>query len=246
MPRQKKYELPYGEGAFFQRADGMWIGRIEAGVNSHGKRRRIIVSSKSKEKAWDKLQAKRKEIMINGLTPEGVRAGASVESWMIDWLKMRERKVRPKTYALESSVTRKWILPALGRVKLEALSPAHMRKLTDTIIDAGKSATTARTTQRIFQQALRAALFEGHQVPQRALMAEKPTAAANSRSAIPLEDAVRLLDVARRGDDAARWVAALLQGMRQGEVLGLTWECVDLDAGTIDVSWQLQALSGGR
>jgi integrase len=42
--------------------------------------------------------------------------------------------------------------------------------------------------------------------------------------------------------DRARWVAALLQGMRQGEVLGLTWECVDLDGALIDVSWQLQAL----
>lgn len=43
--------------------------------------------------------------------------------------------------------------------------------------------------------------------------------------------------------DVSRWVAAFLQGMRRGECLGLTWDRVDLDAGTVDVSWQLQVIS---
>ena len=35
---------------------------------------------------------------------------------------------------------------------------------------------------------------------------------------------------------------ALLLGLRQGEALGLEWSRVDLEAGTIDLSWQLQRL----
>lgn len=31
--------------------------------------------------------------------------------------------------------------------------------------------------------------------------------------------------------DHSRWDMSLLQGLRQGEALGLTWECVDLGAG---------------
>jgi integrase len=108
--------------------------------------------------------------------------------------------------------------------------------------DAGSSTTNARYAQRILQQALRAAVVEGHQVPQRALLADKPKAAVSDRTAIPLDEAVKLLSAARQGPTPARWVAALLQGMRQGEVLGLTWDCVDLQARTIDVSWQLQEL----
>src|SRR5690606_9133917 len=42
--------------------------------------------------------------------------------------------------------------------------------------------------------------------------------------------------------DASRWVAALLQGMRPAECLGLTWDAIDFDRDTIDVSWQLKPL----
>lgn len=239
----KKYELPYGEGSFYQRrSDGRWIGVLEAGVSLRGTRRRITVSSKDKGEAWSKLQAKRKEIMVNGLTPEGVSGATTVEMWMSEWLERRSGEVRPKTFGLEESMTRKWVLPLLGRVRLTDLSPAHMRKLTDAIIDAGRSSTTARTVQRIFQQALKDAVIEGHLVSQRAIIAPKPKAGVSDRTAIPAKDATRILKIARESEDAARWVAALLQGMRQGEVLGLTWDAIDLEAGTIDVSWQLQDL----
>lgn len=239
----KKYTVPHGQGSFYQRqSDGMWVGVIEVGWNSNGRRRRITVTAKDKSKAWDKFTAKRKQIMIEGITPEGVRAGASVESWIGEWLAIRVKEVRPKTYAGEAGALKKWVVPLLGRRKLEALSPADMRRLTDSMEDAGMSSTYAAKTQMIFQQALKAAVLEGHSVPERALMAKKPTKAVNDRTAIPIEDAVKLLQAAEHTAQPARWVAALLQGMRQGEVLGLTWECVNLESGTLDVSWQLQDL----
>lgn len=240
---RKKYELPYGEGSFYQRAsDGRWIGVVEGGVSSKGTRRRLTVSSRDKGEAWSRLQALRKSVMIDGITPEGLGSGETVEKWMEAWLGRRKREVRPKSYGLEESMTRKWIAPLLGRVKLADLSPVHMRKLTTAIMEAGRSTTTARTVQRIFQQALKAAVIEGYTVPQRAIIAPKPKAAVSDRTAIPAKDAARLLEVARANGEAARWVAALLQGMRQGEVLGLVWEAINFEEGTIDVSWQLQEL----
>src|SRR5262249_29015396 len=52
----------------------------------------------------------------------------------------------------------------------------------------------------------------------------------------------RLLRVIAGRRNAARWQLALSLGLRQGEALGLIWPCVDLDAGTLEVGWQLNRL----
>lgn len=150
--------------------------------------------------------------------------------------------MKPSTYKAYAATVRTWIIPTVGRRRLAQLGPQDMRALTGAMDAAGRSSTSQGQAQRLLAKILRDAIVEGHDVPQRALLAPAPKNAVTTRSAIPFEDAMRILDVARARPDASRWVAALLQGQRQGETLGLTWECVDLDAGTITVAWQLQKL----
>jgi integrase len=56
------------------------------------------------------------------------------------------------------------------------------------------------------------------------------------------EEARRFLEAARRDDDPlyAAYVLVLVLGLRRGEVLGLTWDDVDLDAGELTIGRQLQ------
>jgi Phage integrase family. len=114
----------------------------------------------------------------------------------------------------------------------------------------GCSSTLIRYTQRVFQQALKSAIKEGKTVPEGVIMFERPDAEVSDRTAIPLPDSVRLAamaasikaDPAKGIQDGSRWIAALLQGMRQGECLGLTWDNVDFEKNVIVVRWQLQEL----
>jgi integrase len=60
------------------------------------------------------------------------------------------------------------------------------------------------------------------------------------------DEARRFLEAARSASDPlfAAYVLVLVLGLRRGEVLGLSWEDVDLDGGELQVSRQLQRVHG--
>src|SRR5262249_5729682 len=59
-------------------------------------------------------------------------------------------------------------------------------------------------------------------------------------------EARRFLESARAARDpfSARDVLVLVPGSRKGEVLGLTWDDVDLDIAELEIEWQLQRVRG--
>lgn len=61
-----------------------------------------------------------------------------------------------------------------------------------------------------------------------------------------LQEAQRFLESSQRDADPlhAAYVLSLVLGLRRGEVLGLAWEDVDLDAGEVRIRWQLQRAGG--
>jgi hypothetical protein len=239
MPPRRRAQ--YGTGTKpARRSDGLWVARFEAGWTADGKRRRVVVSAKTEAACKVKLKDRQREFAADQST--GLNVRETVKSWSETWLPRHARKVRPTTYATDAGAVRKWIVPTLGHRRLSDLTPGDLRKLEDAIRTAGRTSTTALHAHKTLLTMLKAAVVEGHHVPDRVMLAPKPTKAANDRTSIPLAEAWRLLDVIGKRDDAPRWVSALLQGMRQGESLGLTWGAVDLDRGIIDVSWQLQAL----
>lgn len=248
----------HGTGSVHQRAsDRRWIGTIEAGWTPRGTRRRITVSAAcpcrgqcrgpgrcpGEAEVRRRLRDRQREIAEHGVPSADVRARTTVRSWADEWLDQLVTRARPRYYATEASAVRRWIVPTIGHRALADLTPRDVRAVTTAIRRAGRSTTTAAYVQGTLERCLRAAIVEGHPVPQRLLLVEPPGRAAHDRTAMETEHALAVLRVALdHHPDASRWVAALLQGMRQGECLGLTWDAVDLDAGTIDVSWQLQAL----
>ncbi len=231
----------YKSGTVFQRANGRWVGRIDVGYTASGSRRYVEVSGADEATVTKRLDDKRKQIEREGL-PDAGTSRTTVRTWAQQWLALTERTVRPKTWATNRSAVTRWIIPTIGKKELANLTPADIRSVILAIEQAGRSSSTALRAQVVLTKMLKDAIVEGHPVKQRVLMVSAPTAGANDRDAVDYEHALDLLKAAALRRDGSRWVAALLQGMRQGECLGLTWKAVDLDKGTLDVSWQLQAL----
>lgn len=242
MPAKTK-RRDYGNGSVYQRAsDGRWIGAAAAGWTASGSRRRVTVSATTEAEAKRKLRKKVAEIEVHGAPEVGRGSSTTVKSWADVWLPRHVARVRPATARTDTGAVRKWIIPTIGPRRLDALTPADVRKLRAAITDAGRTTTTARHAHAVLRKMLKAAILEGHSIPQRVLLVEAPPLAKNDREAIPLADALAILRAAAARPDSARWVAALLQGMRQGECLGLTWDRVDLDTHVIDIPWQLDTL----
>ncbi|MCI7551486.1 MAG: site-specific integrase [Arcanobacterium sp.] len=237
------HRLEYGQGSFtYLPAKDTWRGRIDVGVDTHGKRIRLEVSAKNEDEAWLKLMGLKRQVG-NMSKSELVKLHTTVGDWVEEWLSRREHYARPKTYASEKGALHKWIVPRLGSRQLRSITGDDVREIAVWQQRAGNSTTTARHIQRLLQQLLRDARADGYLVDDTALLAKIARPAVNHRQALTVEQATAVLDVAAREPMGSRWVAALLQGMRQGECLGLTWECVDFERRLIDVSWQLQELA---
>ena len=166
----------------------------------------------------------------------------TVAEWAEQWLEMRKTQVRPGTWVSDRSAIN-WIIKTIGSRPLAGLQPADVRATYEVPIAAGLAITSADRIWTVTRLLLRDADEEGYEIPERTMRARKrPNPAIVDRQALPIDDAKKILAVAMKRPDSSRWVAALLQGMRPAEALGLRWDAIDLNAGTMRIEWQLKRL----
>jgi len=109
--------------------------------------------------------------------------------------------------------------------------------------DAIESDRNAQAAHGLLQQALKDAERQGVVTRNVALLVDKPHYSAAEKEPLTAEQATQLLKSTENDPLYSRWMAALLLGARQGELLGLQWSRVDLVHGVVDFSWQLQQLT---
>ena len=240
---QKNSRRGHGSGSVYQRAsDGLWLGTYEAGWTAKGTRRRRTVSAKTAPEARRKLLAAIRAAQTSEEPAVGGRP--TVKRWADVWLETTQRTLRPTTWNANRTAITRWVVPTIGHRRLDQLTPADIR----TFHRAMEAKPLTLSSQTRYHAALSgmltAAVQEGYVVPERARNVDGPGLGTNDRDALPLVDALAILEVASRRPDASRWAAALLQGMRPAETLGLTWDMIDLDGDdpALRLAWQLKPL----
>src|SRR5919107_290701 len=129
-----------GDGDVFPRKnkEGKITSYRGAYVGLDGKRR--YVSGKTKEEARKALREARSNSDAGFIFDAGT---LTLTSYLDRWLTDSVRDtVRQRTYERYESIVRVHIKPALGRVKLKVLTPAHARALYRQKLDSGLSART--------------------------------------------------------------------------------------------------------
>lgn len=244
-----------GEGSVYQRAsDGMWVCAIDLGTGPDGKRKRKTVTAKTKA---DLITKRRKLIrdIEDGITV--THTGMTVAAWLTRWhTDICKPRVHPRVWTDYGYQIDRHISPAIGKARLDKLTPSMVRDMHRTIAATPKrvgrgtsktetvSSRTVEVCHNVLSKALKDAVREGLLRDNPCDRVDKPRVRSQERKPITAEQAKAvLLAAAEAGDPyVAMWTAALLVGARKSELLGLTWDRVDLDVGSVDLAWQLQQI----
>src|SRR5215204_1218008 len=224
-----------GEGSIYpyKNKAGKVIGyRGSYWIHTAGGPKRRYISGKKRENVRDKL-AKALSQRADGLVFD---AGAmTVGEYLDRWLADVRGTVRKSTHEGYEYAIEPHIKPALGRIKLKDLNPAQIRWFYRDRLDSGLSPATVHKQHVVLHKALKAAVADDL-IPRNAAAGLKlPRITREEIAPLTEEESRRLLEAARGDRLEALYVLALNTGMRQGELLALKWEDVDLDRGRLQV-----------
>jgi integrase len=231
-----------GEGSITHRKDGRWMGRYTV-YTANGPKQKTIYG-KTRAEVAEKL-TKAMADRDSGLVYDAgtLTVGEYLERWPSDSVR---NTVRQRTYEGYAHVVERHIAPSLGRMKLKTLTSAHVRGLYRERLDAGLSPRTVRYAYTTLNRALSQAVSDGL-IPRNAAASVKaPQPRRAEIRPLNREQVRALFEVVSGHRLEAFYTVAVIAGLRQGELLGLRWEDVDLDAGTLQVRRTLSEARKGR
>lgn len=240
MPKKRDH----GQGGLYKiRGGRLWRGVIDLGFDADGKRVQKYVHAKTQRACAEKLDELRAEIRDHGAPLD---KQVTVAAWADTWLEtVAKVTVDPKTYSTYASLSRRWIVPTLGRKAVHSLKPSDVRAVRTAITDAGRSASTARQAHVVLSLMLDAAKAERITRANVAEDVRRPKGKKVERGAFTTEQALAVLRAAAElpNSSGSRWWFKLLGGPRQGEILGARLADLNLDAGYYAVERKLEELA---
>lgn len=226
-----------GEGGIRKRADGRW----EASFSLPDGKRRFFYTRTQQEAAVKLRQAR--NALDTGMPLPTERLTVAV--FAHQWLDATRPSIRPRTWQRYEEYLRIHVVPGLGKIPVARLGPADLERLYAAKLQAGLSPTTIAHLHTVIHTALAKALSWGLVGRNVAELATPPRVSRREMKTLDAAQARVFLQAAASDRFEALYVLALSTGMRQGELLGLRWQDVDLDAGTLSVTATLQRGRGG-
>jgi integrase len=175
-----------------------------------------------------------------------VIASPTIRDWLAEWLTRKRASVRPQTYFAYEAHARLHIVPAIGNVRLDALAASHIDRL-HAALARKVSGTTAHHVHMTLKAALNGAAKRGHRVSPALAAVDPPRRRARDIETLTRAEVDDLLEAAYGDPLEGLYVLAVTLGMREGELLGLRWQNVDLRARRLLVARNAtRALDGSR
>ena len=265
MPRKSNTRAAQGSGTIRQRADGTWEARFVVGHDpGTGKPVRKSVYAKTQKEVRQKL-AQAVAAVDNKSYREPCKM--TLGEWLDIWVDTYLKDVKPRTLKIYQDDIRLHIKPYLAAVKLNELDTHTVQRFFNTLLRSGKrvpkrdkegkivkkdgktvyegaplSSKTVKNVHGVLHGALRQAVVNRY-IPINPADGDFCKLPKIQKQEIKPLDEVQIADFLKaiHGDRFEElFLVTLFTGLRQGEILGLTWDCVDFDNGTLLVNKQKQ------
>lgn len=220
-----------------------WQARFTVGYDpGTGKQIQRSITGKTQKEVLAKLKQATYEVDKNIYQPPNKQ---TVSEWLDVWMTEYLKGVKPRTADSYKATIKNHIKPGLGAVRLDKLSVHDIQLFYNKLAAGDKqkmplSAKSVRNTHGVLHKALEQAVRVGYLSSNPAGLCELPKAVRPEIKPLD-EDLIRqFLDVIKGHKYETLYITTLFTGLREGEVLGLTWDCVDFKDGTVTINKQLQ------
>jgi integrase len=230
-----------GTGSITRRGHRKWLVRFMA-TDTVGRRRQMaetIVGSKAQ--AESALRARQSSVAMGTFVqPSQISLG----EYLCGWIDGHATKIRATTERGYRGILRLHLLPGLGSFALQAVRPAHIRRLYADMKEAGTGVRTVELTHSVLHKALADARREGLILnsPADLVQVERPkkhrpiTWSPAEFSKFNKSAPMDMLGIG--------WRLSVLLSTRRSELLALKWDAVDLEQGIVKVREAIHRVTG--
>lgn len=220
-----------------------WEGRFTVGYDPNtGKQIQRSITGKTQKEVAQKLREVTAEI-DRGTYQAPCKL--TVEEWMEIWLKEFLVNVKPRTKDSYRSSVKTHIIPSLGMKRLDALDTLTIQRFYNRLAE-NQAPKSVKNIHGVLHRALQQAVISKYIRDNPTVGCTLPKGEKPQIQPLSEKQISELLKAIKGHRFEHVIIVTLFTGMREGEVLGLTWDCINLETGAILINKQLQRERGGN
>ena len=163
---------------------------------------------------------------------------------LTDWLETTRYRVRPATLEGYDATIRNHLLPELGAMRVQDLTPIELQRFYNRKLAAGASARTIQLAHQRLSQALATGVKQGLIARNVADLVDPPRVPAASRTVWTAQECRTFIQASRSHRLDPFWMLAISTGLRRGQLLGLRWQDIDFEQSKLSVHQSVGVLAG--